>query len=179
MSEIIIPLSKKKIAIILLGSLLFVFIGVWGIIDTERFVSIRYSETVVFYSGIIAVLFFGICFFFALKKIFSSKPGLIISNKGVFDNSNANSIGLIEWKDITGIERLEIASSKMLLIKTSNPEKYINSSKNLITKKTMRMNYKMYGSPIAIISNSLKINFSNLENLLNEELKKRDLKTIN
>ena len=43
----------------------------------------------------------------------------LVDEKGITDNTNATSVGLIEWDDITGIDRLEIASSKILIIRTS------------------------------------------------------------
>tara|TARA_R100001369_G_scaffold70221_2_gene97923 strand:- start:1551 stop:1748 length:198 start_codon:yes stop_codon:yes gene_type:complete len=64
------------------------------------------------------------------------------------------------------MKSLEIASSKILVIETLNPEKYIERSKNVISKKTMRANHNMYSSPLSIISNSLKIKFSELERLI-------------
>ena len=125
---------------------------------------------------------------FIAKKIFSGKPGLTINDNGIIDNSNATSIGLIEWNDITGIETIQVktvvyglfrtaASPKMIIVKTKNPKKYIERSKNIISKKAMEANNRMYGTPLTIISNSLKIKFSELEKMISEELNKR--KNIN
>ena len=75
--------------------------------------------------------------------------------------------------DITGIDKVEIASSKILLIITDKPDKYIERAKNGISKRAMKANHKMYGSPISIISSSLKMKFNELENLLRSELKRR------
>lgn len=174
MDEIRIPLSKTKIILLLIGALIFILGDAWGVIDPERFSSITFSKNAVSISGLAGVLFFGLCFVFIAKKVFSRKPGLIINNDGIIDNSNATSVGLIAWDDITGMKPLEIASSKILVIMTSNPEKYIEHSKNIISKKAMKANYKMYGSPLSIISNSLKIKFSELENLIEEQIAKRN-----
>lgn len=142
----------------------------------------RYSDKFLFFIGLIGVLFFGLCVFFILKKIFSRKIGLIINEKGIIDNSNATSVGLIEWKDITEIETIQIktpvygpigtvSTPRMMIIKTSRPEKYIERSKNIILKKAMEANNRMYGTPLTIISISLKIKFSELEKIISEELK--------
>jgi len=188
MTEIKIPLSKTKIMLLLIGALAFVAGGAWGILEPERFASIRYPKNLVFMSGLAGVLFFGLCFVFIAKKIFSGKPGLTINDNGIIDNSNATSIGLIEWNDITGIETIQVktavyglfrtaASPKMIIVKTKNPKKYIERSKNIISKKAMEANNRMYGTPLTIISNSLKIKFSELEKMISEELNKR--KNIN
>ncbi|MEO0338198.1 MAG: STM3941 family protein, partial [Bacteroidota bacterium] len=108
-------------------------------------------------------------------KMFDKKPGLIIDENGITDNTNGTSIGLIEWNDIAEIERLEIAFSKMLLIKTNKPEKYIQRAPNGIARQAMKANYKSYGTPLSIIANSLKINFNELEKLIEEEWKKRQI----
>jgi hypothetical protein len=173
MTEIKIPLSKTKIVLLLIAALAFVFAGAWGIIDPEKITSIRYSDNFIFIIGIVSVLFFGLAAVFITLKMFSGKPGLILNDSGIIDNLNATSVGLIEWRNITGMGRLEIASSKILVIETSNPEKYIQRSKNIISKKAMKANYKMYGSPLSIISNSLKIKFSELERLIGEQIDNR------
>ena len=173
----------------MIGALAFVIGGIWGIIDAERFASIRYSKNLVFFSGLAALLFFGLCFVFIAKKVFSRKPGLIINEKGIIDNSNATSIGLIEWNDITAIETIQInvpvygsfwttKSPKMLIIKTHRPEKYIKRSKNIISKKAMKANNRMYGTPLTIISNTLKIKFSELEKMISEQLKQQKNKNV-
>ncbi|MCL7755144.1 STM3941 family protein [Polaribacter sp. Z022] len=189
MTEIKIPLSKTKIILLMIGALAFVVGGIFGIIDAERFASIRYPKNLVFYSGLASVLFFGLCFVFIAKKVFSRKSGLTINENGIIDHSNATSIGLIEWNDITGIETIQIdvpvygtfwntKSPKMLIIKTSSPEKYIKRSKNIISKKVMEANNRMYGTPLTIISNTLKIKFSELEEMITEQLKQRKNKNV-
>ncbi len=173
MTEIEIPLSKTKIILLLIGALVFVAAGSWGILEPERFASYRYPKNIVLIIGIASISFFGTCFVFIAKKVFSRKPGLIINENGIIDNSNATSVGLIDWEDITGMKTLKISSSKIIVIKTSKPEKYIRRSKNIISRNAMKANHRMYGSPLSIISNSLKINFNELENLITEQLDKR------
>ncbi len=174
MTEIRVPLSKAKIILLMIGALAFIIAGAWGVIEPERFASIRYPKNTVFISGLAAVLFFGFCFVFIAKKVFSRKAGLIINDDGIIDNSNATSVGLIEWKDITGIKSWGTGSSKVIVVLTSEPEKYIERSKNIISKKAMKANNRMYGSPLSIISNSLKINFLELEKLILEQIEKRN-----
>ncbi len=116
--------------------------------------------------GIITVLFFGGCFIWILKKIFDSKVGLLIDEKGIIDNSSGVSIGFIPWKDIIGIETARVYSTKFIILFTGVPEKYIEKGKNLLHKKAMQANYKMVGSPLSINTQSLKIKHKELEQLL-------------
>ena len=135
----------------------------------------------------LSILFFGLCLIFIAKKVFTRKAGLIINDKGIIDNSNGTSIGLIEWNDITGVETIKVSapvydyffsvsSPKMLLIKTSKPEKYIEHSKNMISQEAMKANNRMYGTPLTIIAHTLKINSSKLEKIISEQLKQRKSK---
>lgn len=49
MTEIKIPLSKTKIMLLLIGALAFVVGGACGILEPERFASIRYPKKSCFY----------------------------------------------------------------------------------------------------------------------------------
>ncbi|WP_373400696.1 STM3941 family protein [Algoriphagus halophilus] len=101
---------------------------------------------------------------------------MTIDQDGITDNSNATSVGLIEWGDITDIGTVQVASTKILMLETDKPDKYIEQAKNGISKRAMKANHKMYGSPLSIISNSLKIKYDDLEKLIREEFEKRKKK---
>ena len=172
--KIVIHLSKKKALIALVGSVLFVVGGYFMTVYPEKFVSpIMRSHEVIRITGISAICFFGLCLIFISRKLFDNEPGLIIDQNGIINNTNASSMGLIEWDDITGIEKKQVMSTKFLIVYTNNPEKYIQRAKNFISKQAMNMNYKTYGSPISITSNSLKINFDDLEKIITSEFEKR------
>lgn len=171
--KIEIPLSKRKTIITLIGSVVLVVFGCLGAVHPESFVSpIFRNPEVIQVVGIAGVVFFGLCLVFIARKLFDNKPGLIIDLNGITDNSNAIGIGLIEWKDITAIKTTQIVSTQFLTIHINKPEKYIERAKSLLLKKVMLANLKMYGSPISITSNSLKITFNELENLMLERFEK-------
>lgn len=141
--------------------------------NPESFISpICRNPEIIRITGIAAVCFFGLGVFLTVSKFFDSKPGLIIDESGITDNSNSANIGLIEWSDVKGFERKEIFSTKILLVLIKNPNKYIARAKNTLAKKSMEANNKRYGSPISIVSNSLKISFDDLERLVKEEWEK-------
>jgi hypothetical protein len=121
--------------------------------------------------GIVGILFFSATGIYGIRKLFDKKAGLIIDSDGITDNSNASSIGLIEWNDITEIRTKQIMSTKFLLIDIENPEKYIGKAKNGMQAKLMRTNMNMYETPLSITSNTLKYNFDELEKLVKTELK--------
>ncbi len=174
MDNIEIKLSRTKITLLIAIGIGFVLIGVPLILNPEQHTTIRYrSPELLRIIGIITVSFFGICLIFAIRKLFDPKKGLIINNNGIIDNTSATSIGLIEWSDITGIATIKVSSTKIIMVYTDKPEKYIERAKNRIAKKVMKANSKLYGSPLSIVSTSLKIKHKQLENLLLNELGKR------
>ena len=175
-NKIEIPLSKTKIGLLFLGSLAFALTSIAFVLHPEEWTtSIISSPILITILGVFIIVFFGGLSVFLAWKMFDQKIGLTIDERGMTDNTNGTSVGLIEWGDITGIERLVIVSSKMLMIQTNKPEKYIARASNAIAKQAMKANYKSYGSPISIIASSLKIDFDELEELIVTEWQKREL----
>ena len=106
-----IPLSKRKIILFLIGSIMFVVAGILGIIMPERFNSIYKSPEFIRITSILGVIFFGLAMVFTFKKLIgNNKFGLVIDEYGITDYSTATSIGLIEWSDIKAIEKINFAS---------------------------------------------------------------------
>ena len=59
----------------------------------------------------------------------------------------------------------------MLVILLKNPDKYIEMG-NTLKRNLNKVNFKLCGSPIAITSNALQINFDELLKISNEYLAK-------
>ncbi len=182
-NRIEIPLSKNKIILLLIGAFIFVVFGILFVIEPENFVTnsthlklrnrifSKYPE-LIRVIGVVAIGFFGAVCIYGIKKLIDKKVGLIIDSNGITDNSNASSIGLIEWNDITNIRTIRIMSTKFLLIDIVNPEKYIGKAKNRIQARLMKANMNMYETPLSITSNTLKYDFNELEKLIQSEFEK-------
>lgn len=170
MDKIEIPISKKKISLLLIGAIVFVISGFFFIIIPETFITfwIRNPQTIRIV-GIAAVLFFGAASIYGFRKLFDSDNGLIIDDKGIFDNTNASSVGLIDWIDIIEIQTKQIMSTKFLLIFTNNPDKYLDKATGF-KRRLMNGNMKMYGTPLSITSNTLRHNFDDLERLIRDKM---------
>jgi hypothetical protein len=170
MNRIEIPLSKTKIFLLVIGSVAFVVFGILFILNPDTFLTpIFRSPSLLRLLGVAAVLFFGGTGIYGFRKLFDKKIGLIIDETGITDHTNASSVGLIEWADITGIETAEVMSTKFLLIFTLDPEKYLNRVQGF-KRKLMQGNMKMYGTPLAITSNTVNYNFNDLEKLIKDSL---------
>jgi len=98
MTEIKIPLSKKKKSLMLLGAAIFVLLGVLFVVRPENLTSpLHQNIALIRLVGMLSVVFFGACAIYGMIKIFDKKYGLIIGTEGIIDNTNASSIGLINW----------------------------------------------------------------------------------
>ena len=170
MNKIEIPISKKKTLLLLIGAILFVIFGVLLIMTPDKFISLVFrNPQTIRIGGIAAVLFFGVAGVYGLRKLFDKTIGLSIDEKGITDNSNAASVGLIEWNDILEIKNEQVMSTRFVLIFTRCPEKYLESV-NGFKRKLMQGNMKMYGTPLSITSNTLRYNFNDLEQLIKDKL---------
>jgi capsular polysaccharide biosynthesis protein len=119
--EIIVSISKFKLTLMLIGSLVFVALGIIYIIDQNSLVNPLFrSKELILVVGIASVLFFGLASFYLFKKLFDNRPGLIISIHGIYDNSSATPVGLIEWKDIVNTDVIKIHGQRIILIKVKN-----------------------------------------------------------
>ena len=165
-----IKLSRWKMFLAIVGSFLFVLLGAFFISGPP---STRVGDQEgLFVIGIVSVTFFGACLLYALYKITDTKFGLRLDSEGIYDNSNASSSGFIRWKDIKEIRAEQVASTKMLIISTSEDDEYINNASNFFKKCLMKLNKKWYGSPIIISSSSLKIDFDSLKRLVKSNWRK-------
>lgn len=165
--QIEIPLSKQKMLLTLLGSIVFVGLGIWFLINPPRISNpILGNPALIFILGLASILFFGLVAVTILRKFSDKKPGLIISRHGITDNSSGVSAGLILWTDIQEIKISQVMSQKFLMFIVSNPQDYLDKVTNPLKRNAMKMNYKTYGSPISISSNALRINFNELQKIL-------------
>ena len=170
MDERIIPLSKTKVLLLILGSVAFVAAGVWLLsLDTAAIQRLRRfnNPLLVRGVGVAAIAFFGLTGLYSLRKLFDRKPGLVFSREGILDNSSAVSAGLLPWSEVTGVEVVQIHRQKLLVIKVKDPERYIGRGSRL-KRALNRANYNMVGSPIAISSNALRIGFDELVALVRQ-----------
>jgi hypothetical protein len=164
-----IDLSKTKLLLLVAGALIFVALGIWmyqldsAWIEAQR----RFNSPALVHGiGIASIVFFGACGAAGINKVFDKNPGLVLSAAGIVDNSSAVSAGLIPWSDIQGFSVLEIQKQKMLIVKLADPEKYIRAG-GPMRQALNRMNARISGSPVAISSTALKINFNELVSLCN------------
>jgi len=154
----------------LVGSLVFVALGLWFVIDPpeihESFLS---KKIVIRVAGIAVLLFFGLCAFFLARKLLDNKPGLIIDDVGITDNSSGIAAGQILWSDMIDLSMVTIQRQPFIMVMVKNPQDYIKKQTSSFKRKLMSANYGLYGTPVSISANGLKTSFNELVRIVTEQ----------
>lgn len=166
-----IAVSKKKMIKGLIASIFFVLLGLWIVIFQPATDNAVFNNPILKYGASLAsVLFFGFAIFYYSKKLASNKPGLIIDDDGIIDNSSAVSAGRIPWTDIINITTAKVFRQEFLVLIVANPNEYIGRQTKILKRKGMQYNFRKYGSPLVISANGLTCNTKELKILLTEKL---------
>ncbi len=168
--EKIICLSKMKITLLILCSIIFVFLGVWLLsLDVQNIENSRKYNSPILIDGIgiVSIMFSALCGWIGIKKFFDQSPGLILNSDGIFDNSSGVSAGMVPWSEVIDITETQIQKQKFISIHVQDPEKYANNG-NALKRMANRANIKMCGTPINISAISLKIDYEELFEIIQE-----------
>ncbi|MFV0605987.1 MAG: STM3941 family protein [Niabella sp.] len=163
-----VPFNKsrliRQLIIFTLAMLLFTFMA----IRPELFVKTG-TGGFVKVVGYIGSFIFIICTAFVAQKVFNKKPGLILDNEGIVDNSLGVMFAKLYWKQVTAVEQLESEGKYYIRISIKDPEKYIAAEKNPMKRRMLELNYGTLKTPVNIVTERLKINhdelFARIQNL--------------
>jgi hypothetical protein len=158
-----VPLCKRKILLLIAGSIGFVAGGIFVFSISES--QMQCDPLIAKIGGILGVLFFGLCGLCGIIKLFDTKPGLILDSEGIIDNSSGVSAGRIPWNEIIDINTTVVANQNFLVFHVTNPEKYVGRG-NYFKRKINAANLKYFNSPIHISANTLKNDFDALTELI-------------
>lgn len=156
--------NKRKTALILLGSLLFVMGGIFFVMHPESFDREAILTRVL---GIICILFFGFAAIISLRYLLTNRLLLEITDQGLDIGDKYKTF--IFWQDITGFKEISIYSNPIIIILIKNSDEIIKQEPNKIKKKMMQFNMN-YGSPYSISNGNMNISHKELLKLLNENL---------
>jgi hypothetical protein len=157
--ELVVPLSKRKIALLLLGAVAFVCAGywMWSIADTQT----RFNPLFMKLLGVASIFLCGIGFILGCIKLLDSRPGFVIDREGIVDNSSFVSAGRIPWADVIGWKIATVSGQRFLMIEVIDPEKYLARA-GALARMLYKANIGLIRSPINISSNALCLNFDEL-----------------
>jgi hypothetical protein len=152
-----ISFSKRKVIPFVLGSMFFVLAGIFVLSIALKVKSQVFLQLFFITIGFLCILFFGLIAILMVSKLFTSKPGLIISEEGLSDFSTGVSAGFVAWGEIKKINYSYSGKNTFLVVIVKKPDKFIKRQTNLLKKLAMQMNYKISGSPIHILVSVLDI----------------------
>ncbi|MDO4794566.1 MAG: STM3941 family protein [Brachymonas sp.] len=163
-----IALSKTKLLLLLLLACLFVAVGVWMVqLDPAEIAARgRYkSPWLAHGAGMGSIVCFGAFALFFVKKLFDTKPGLLLTARGIDENASLLAAGFVPWSDIAGFDVYHMQGQRVLVVMLHDPNKYITASRNPLVRKMRQASTRMCGSPVALSANALQIGFDELHEL--------------
>lgn len=181
-----IPLSKGKLFGLMLGSMVMTAMAAillaWPhLASPPKSYSdqklIRYlTNELVIAVLVVGVVFFSGCAVYCFRKLWDNRPGLIIDELGLIDNSSGVAVGRIYWSDLNGLDYSAFRKTYFIRLLPANPQKYIDGQRNWLARKSMATSMRWYESPLSISSGALKISFDDLWAIVNtayEDYKRR------
>lgn len=145
--------SRKRMAWLTAGAALFVCAGFFLIFDQSSKPGASIMSIVI---GLVAILFFGICFCYSLIKMIRKEPSLVINEHGFIDFSSYASGGEVAWKDVEHIFMYELMGQQMIGVKLRD-EKAFLERQNGMKRKLMIANSNMVDATISIAQNSITL----------------------
>jgi hypothetical protein len=104
-------------------------------------------------------------------KTVLKKPGLIISNEGISNNTILGAgTYFIPWEKVKTFQVKRIASKNAILIYLNNPKEILDKQ-NVLLKADMQSKMKKFGTPVIIMHSFLK-NSASIPRILEEKLDK-------
>jgi hypothetical protein len=155
MDDVVIYPSKLKTLLIAVVSLLFVAIGFY-LADGLDAMRLPLPVWVIVITSFVCILFFGLCFVYALYRLLSPKPAVVISREGIFDNASAVGAGMLKWEEIAEIYTYTFMGQRMLGIVPRDTEAVI-ARQPLFKRVLAKMNRGMVQAPFNIAQNTLPI----------------------
>ncbi|MBD8019161.1 STM3941 family protein [Kaistella pullorum] len=168
MERVEIYSSKKKSLLLLIGSIAFVALGFWLILEADNLTGWRARNPIFTRGiGIASILFFGLGIFVGIKRLIKSEIALIIDSNGLNVNPKKSLTEYIKWRDINGFEEIKIQSTRIVIIGVKNPEYWLDKETSGFRRKLMQFNISNYNSPFNIAASGLDISSDKLIETLN------------
>jgi hypothetical protein len=170
-TQVEIQQNRFRLVLLLIASLMFVLIAIAFVMNPAIFVSPTTDSVDIYIAGVAGILFFGFMGFSISKRIYDNKPGLMISDGGIVDNSGL-SASYIPWSDVTEIKEKKFVNQKHVSIGVKNPWDYIKKQPYAFGRKAIKKN-----SELRISANRLKCDYSDLMQLLKDKFEEYKAKT--
>ncbi|HRH70233.1 MAG: hypothetical protein JNL43_13240 [Flavobacteriales bacterium] len=163
METISVPLSKRKLWLLLLASCLFVAVGIWLWGEAPSYDDLdRIKAT---FASVVCVIFFGLCIPVFVFKIIDRRAGVVINDQGIYRMGVFNYHDVIPWKHITHCTIGKIQRTRLLHIHVDNVEEIL-ADLSPLKRWSQRMSIASSGTPYSLSSAALEGNFDDLKELI-------------
>lgn len=142
-NDLVVRASRTRLMALAAGSICFVLIGVWLTSLT------REMGAPLAIVGMAAVVFFGLCGWYAVRRLARQEPALVINSEGIFDNASTLGIGWIRWDEIAQMQEYEFQGQTLLGIAPKDLERLL-ASQPAWKRSVIRANIALGAAPINI-----------------------------
>lgn len=104
-------------------------------------------------------------------NLFNKNYGLILSQDGIYNNSNLTNVGIINWREISKIKVKEFKKNKLILIFVKNNKTYYKKMKNPIVRINLWAYNQFYETSFVIEPKNIDCTFEELEKAIREGFK--------
>ena len=173
MEPLIIKQNKFRTFLLFLGALTGVYISIWLFnepsSENDSFFG-KLNEEKHMLLGVACFMASSFAVWYSSIKLFDSKPSLIVNDEGIYDNSNAASIGFISWETITDVGIITIRKRNILCIYINNNEEVL-SKVNFLKRIFLKGSISWYRTPIGISAINLNSDIFTIHNHIANRLK--------
>lgn len=161
-----VPAYQSRFALVLIGSLAFVGLGVWLCMTPE---GERERAIIKIATGIASILFFGLCAVFAAYKSFDQRPALTLTKRELINRSSMFAIRSVSWSEITSAEIVPFGMQRFLVLRVSNPRALL-ARQSIAVRAMQAANMALVGSPIVIAGTTLTMPLDDLLSAVNSRI---------
>jgi hypothetical protein len=138
---------------LLIVKVLFPLVAGFG--DFKLSAAIAIALAVVFGAGLV------------IQQRAKGQHGLVIDERGIFDNSRVTSIGMVPWKDICGISEAKgDFKQPLIVVHVVNPDSYVYKTPKFAPSRQVLV--KQFGSPVVISPRNLECDPAELKQWIEE-----------
>lgn len=168
-----IPVNRTKMTIALVSAFILFAYGCYLAFYVANDPTSHFSPLAMSIVGFILIGIFGLALVLGLTRFFKIKDALILTDEGFECPILDPNLGVIPWDAVYKVELDSVmAINKALFIYVNDAQDFIDKS-NGWKKRTLKNQYKAYGTPFTLMTVNLKANKPDLDRMVRERWKAR------
>lgn len=173
METIIVPVNRTKTTIALVTAFFIFLYGAYLAFIVANDERSHFDPLAMAIVGYCLMGLFGLAVALGVKRLVKYKDALILTDAGFECPLLDPDLGLIPWDNVYRVEVDSVmAINKALFIFVNDAQQYIDQSSGW-RKRTLKNQYKAYGTPFTIMMVNLKIKPNDLDRIVRERWKAR------